>query len=157
MHRCTAEAARRLGGDERADPAPLVAELETLLGRVRLSLAPLVHPMSPLRARRTRARQVMELLDVCAREIKGLSAVAADPQASHDARLTAACLRVETAVHALVPPCSAARHAMAFGPAPQHHPGAEAALRHLHGLERALVDLAAPVRTSPRSPLVPAA
>lgn len=157
VHRCTAEAARRLGGDERADPAPLVAELETLLGRVRLSLAPLVHPLSPLRARRTRARQVMELLDVCAREIKGLSAVAADPQASHDARLTAACRRVETAVHALVPPCSAARRAMAFGPAPQHHPGAEAALRHLHDLERALVDLAAPVRTSPRSPLVPAA
>lgn len=78
VHGCTAAAARRLAGDEQADPAPLAAELELLLGRVRLSLAPLVHPLSPLRARKARARQVIALLDDCAREIHGLTAVAAD-------------------------------------------------------------------------------
>ncbi|MFF4231718.1 FUSC family protein [Streptomyces sp. NPDC001820] len=157
VHRCTTTAARRLAGDEQADPAPLAAELELLLGRVRLSLAPLVHPLSPLRARKARARQVIVLLDECAREVRGLAAVAADPEASHDARLADACHRVEAAVHALVPP--AARQAKVHSDpvaVPQHHPGAEAALTHLQALERALAELDAPLRTSPRAPLVPA-
>src|SRR5213076_2550361 len=57
VHACTAEAAARLGGAESADPAPRVAELEHILGRVRLSLSPLVHPLSPVKARKGRARQ----------------------------------------------------------------------------------------------------
>ncbi|MGW7290669.1 FUSC family protein, partial [Streptomyces sp. NPDC054847] len=65
------------------------------------------------------------------------------------------CRRVEAAVHALVAPPSAPA-AVAAAPVPGHHPGAEAALAHLHGLERALAELAAPVRTSPRAPLVAA-
>lgn len=160
VHRCTGAAARRLAGDASADPAPHVAELELLLGRVRMSLAPLTHPLSPLRARKARALKVLALLDVCARETRGLAAVAADPHASHDARLTAACGRVEAAVHALVPSGPSPRpvvSALSEAPGmPQHHPGAEAALGHLHGLEEALAALAAPVRTSPRAPLVPA-
>ncbi|MER6618076.1 FUSC family protein [Streptomyces xantholiticus] len=155
VHRCTAEAAARLAGAADADPAAHITELEALLGRVRLSLVPLMHPLSPLRARKARARHVLELLDECAREARGLAAVTADPQASHDARLAAACRRVEAAVHALVAPPSDPV-AMSLAPAPHHHPGAEAALRHLHGLERALAELAAPVRTSPRAPLVQA-
>jgi hypothetical protein len=157
VHRCTAEAAARLAGSPDADPAPYVTELESLLGKVRQSLGPLTHPLSPLRARKARARHVIALLDDCAREVRGLAAVAADPRASHDARLAAACGRVEAAVHALVAPPSAPV-AVEVVPVPQHHhPGAEAALRHLHDLERALAELAAPVRTSPRAPLVPAA
>lgn len=157
VHGCTAAAARRLAGDEQADPAPLAAELELLLGRVRLSLAPLVHPLSPLRARKARARQVIALLDDCAREIHGLTAVAADPDASHDARLAAACHRVEAAVHALVPPAvRQTKIRVDVVPAPQHHPGAEAALTHLQALERALAALDAPLHTSPSAPLVPA-
>ncbi|MFI9583386.1 FUSC family protein [Streptomyces sp. NPDC052236] len=163
VHGCTTTAARRLSGDENADPAPLAAELELLLGRVRLSLGPLVHPLSPLRARKARARQVIALLDDCAREVRGLAAVAADPDASHDARLAAACRRVEAAVHALLEPAARppkaavdAVDAIDSVSAPPHHPAAEAALTHLHGLEQALVDLAAPLRTSPRAPLVPA-
>ncbi|WP_232028380.1 FUSC family protein [Streptomyces lincolnensis] len=101
VHACTAEAAARLAGDAHADPAPRVAELEHLLGRVRLSVAPLVHPLNPMLRRKRRARRVLALLDDCAREIRGLTAVAADPAASHDARLTTACRRVETAVEAL--------------------------------------------------------
>ncbi len=167
---CTSEAARRLAGHATADPAPHAAELELLLGRVRLSLAPLVHPLSPLRARKARARQVLELLDDCARLVRAFAAVAADPDASHDARLTAACERVEAAVAALVAPAPASEPASASAPstaqAPavvavvpptvqrQHHPGAEAALSHLAELEGALAALAAPLRTSPRSPLV---
>ncbi|MFI8522011.1 FUSC family protein [Streptomyces sp. NPDC085481] len=161
VHACTTAAARRLAGDPEADPAPHAAELDLLLGRARLSLAPLVHPLSPLRARKARARRVLALLDDCARETRGLTAVAADPDASHDARLVAAAWRVEAAVHALVPPAGEVRGkgVQAVTPAGllPHHPGAEAALGHLHGLERALVDLAAPLRTSPRAPLVPAA
>lgn len=142
-------------------PAPLAAELELLLGRVRLSLAllvhPLVHPLSPLRARKARARQVIALLDDCAREVRCLATVAADPDASHDARPATACRRVEAAVHALVPPATRQTKASVDSVrAPQHHPGAEAALTHLHGLERALAELDAPLRTSPRAPLVPA-
>ncbi|MFI1171812.1 FUSC family protein [Streptomyces melanogenes] len=159
---CTSAATRRLAGDESADPAPHAAELELLLGRVRLALAPLVHPLSPLKGRRSRARQVIALLDDCAREVRGLAAVAADPAASHDARLTAACDRVEAAVEALVTPaaraCTAtAAPAPALEPHPHHHPAAEAALRHLHALEHALAALATPLRTSPRAPALTAA
>ncbi|MEX0168864.1 FUSC family protein [Streptomyces sp. LMG1-1-1.1] len=158
VHTCTTAAARRLAGDPAADPAPHARELEVLLGRARLSLAPLVHPLSPLRARKARARRVLALLDDCAREIRGLAAVAADPDASHDARLVAAAWRVEAAVHALVPSDRVVRAEVEEADGvPRHHPGAETALGHLHGLEQALVDLAAPLRTSPRAPMVPAA
>ncbi|WP_369383719.1 FUSC family protein [Streptomyces sp. cg36] len=170
---CTSAATLRLAGDDGADPAPHAAELELLLGRVRLSLAPLVHPLSPLKGRRSRARQVIALLDDCARQVRGLAAVAADPAASHDARLTAACRRVEAAVEALVAPaaqaCSAAASApravplatvpepvAAPGAAKAHHHTAELALTHLHGLERALAELAAPLRTSTRAPALTA-
>ncbi|MCF2437436.1 FUSC family protein [Streptomyces thinghirensis] len=88
VHACTAEAAARLAPAPRggADPAPRVAELEQLLGRVRMSVAPLVHPLNPMYGRKRRARRVLALLDDCAQEIRGLVAVAADPEASHDAR-----------------------------------------------------------------------
>ncbi|MEU7279944.1 FUSC family protein [Streptomyces sp. NPDC045431] len=169
VHGCTTSAARRLAGDPDADPAPLAAELEVLLGRARLSLAPLVHPLSPLRARKSRARRVLALLDDCAREVRGLTSVAADPEASHDARLAAACWRVEIALQALVVPAPGAEQAerseqaeraeqavpeaapAAAPAAHHHHPVTEAALQHLHGLERVLVDLAVPLRSSPRS------
>ncbi|OEJ37803.1 hypothetical protein AR457_30350 [Streptomyces agglomeratus] len=169
VHGCTTTAARRLAGDPDADPAPLAAQLEVVIGRARLSLAPLVHPLNPLRARKARARQVLALLDDCAREVRGLASVAADPQASHDARLAAACWRVEAAVQALVSPGgepagspapeaqpSAAPHTVRTDatPGPAHHPGAEAALNHLHGLEKVLTELAAPLHSSPGSPLV---
>ncbi|GHB54199.1 FUSC family protein [Streptomyces cirratus] len=149
----TAASLDRLAGHPHADPAPHAAELELLLGRVRLALAPLVHPLSPLRARKARARQVLELLDACAREVRGLVAVAADPQASHDARLAAACWRVEAAVEALTAPqdglLPAAPESASRPPAP-----AEPVLAHLHGLEHALVALHVPLRTHPRAPLV---
>lgn len=158
VHDCTTTAARRLAGARDADPAPLAAELEVVLGRARLSLAPLVHPLNPLRARKARARQVLALLDDCAREVRGLASVAADPQASHDARLAAACWRVEAAVQALVSPgaqSDTVSAPKAQTPATQHHhPSAEAALHHLHGLEKVLTELATPLHSSPSSPLV---
>lgn len=147
VHACTAEAAARLAGSTTADPAPRVAELEQLLGRVRLSVAPLVHPLNPMPARKARARRVLALLDDCAREIRGLVAVAADPEASHDARLAAACWRVEAAVEALTD----GRAEPLLRPA---EPPAEPALAHLHGLERALAELAEPLRTPSGSRLV---
>ncbi|MGW2459731.1 FUSC family protein [Streptomyces sp. NPDC001761] len=140
VHACTAEAAARLAGSATADPAPRVAELEQLLGRVRLSVAPLVHPLNPMPARKARARRVLALLDDCAREIRGLVTVAADPEASHDARLAAACWRVEAAVEALTEGRDEPPHRPA-------EPPAEPALVHLHGLERALAELAEPLRT----------
>ncbi|WP_225810874.1 FUSC family protein [Streptomyces spinosus] len=140
VHACTAEAAARLAGSATADPAPRVAELERLLGRVRLSVAPLVHPLNPMPARKARARRVLALLDDCAREIRGLVTVAADPEASHDARLAAACWRVEAAVEALTEGRDEPPHRPA-------EPPVEPALAHLHGLERALAELAEPLRT----------
>ncbi|MEU6403363.1 FUSC family protein [Streptomyces sp. NPDC046985] len=149
VHACTAEAAARLAGAPAADPAPRVAELEQILGRVRLSVAPLVHPLNPMRGRKRRARRALALLDDCAREIRGLVAVAADPEASHDARLAAACWRVEAAVKALTE-----GRAGASEPVAAPGPAAEAgALAHLHGLERALAELAAPLRAPSGSPL----
>lgn len=155
VHHCTSEAAARIAGRESADPAPLVAELEVLLRRVRLSLSPLVHPLAPMRARKGRARQVLALLDDCAREVRGLASIAADPEASHDARLTAACQRVEAAVEALTAP-DRPREAGAATVSAPHPPALEPALVHLHGLERALAELAAPLRSSPRAPLADA-
>ncbi|MBN0043532.1 FUSC family protein [Streptomyces actuosus] len=147
VHACTAEAAARLAGTPGADPAPRVAELEQLLGRVRLSVAPLVHPSNPMLGRKRRARQVLALLDDCAREIRGLVVVAADPEASHDARLAAACWRVEAAVEALT-------GGDAEVAATERPDVAEPALAHLHGIERALSELAAPLRSPSGSPLV---
>lgn len=114
VHACTSEAAARLAGSPAADPARHVAELELLFGRVRLSLAPLVHPFTPLRARKARARQVIELLDRCAREVRGLASVAADPDASPGA--------TPSEGHAAV--------------AAPHPSGGELALAHLHGTRR---------------------
>ncbi|MFI9358278.1 FUSC family protein [Streptomyces lydicus] len=153
VHACAAEAAARLAGSETADPAPRVAELELLLGRVRLSLAPLVHPLSPLRTRKDKARRVLALLDDCAREVRGLASVAADPEASHDDRLAAACWRVEAAVEALTTP-GATRRAPGADAVLPHAPVPETALAHLHGLERTLAELAAPLRSNRPSPLV---
>lgn len=150
VHACTAEAAARLRGVAGADPAPHVAELEQLLARVRLSVAPLVHPLNPMLGRKRRARRVVALLDDCAREIRGLVAVAADPEASHDARLAAACWRVETAVEAL----TGGGHDSPT--VTERPPAAEPALAHLHGLERALAELATPLRTPSRAPLIDA-
>ncbi|WP_328369439.1 FUSC family protein [Streptomyces sp. NBC_00445] len=147
VHACTAEAAARLAGDEGADPTARVAELEQLLGRVRLSVAPLVHPLNPMLGRKRRARRVLALLDDCAREIRGLAAVAADPEASHDARLAAACWRVEAAVEALTGGGDVPESAI-------EATATEPALAHLHGVERALADLAKPLRVPSRSPLV---
>ncbi|MEU6992280.1 FUSC family protein [Streptomyces sp. NPDC046465] len=152
VHACTAEAAARLAGSATADPAPRVAELEQLLGKVRFSLAPLVHPGSPLRARKERARQVLALLDACAREVRGLASVAADPEASHDDRLAAACWRVEAAVEALTAPGEGRGPATDALAAPQAA-GAEPVLAHLHGLEKALAELAGPLSVSTRTPL----
>ncbi|MFG2129449.1 FUSC family protein [Streptomyces sp. NPDC048751] len=149
VHACTAEAAARLAGDPDADPARRAAELEQLLGRVRLSVAPLVHPLNPMRSRKRRARQVLTLLDDCAHEIRGLAAVAAHPEASHDARLAAACWRVQATVEALTEGGGSEQVPMAAAP-----PAEEAALTHLHGLERALAELAHPLRTPSGSPLV---
>ncbi|MFI6644004.1 FUSC family protein [Streptomyces sp. NPDC050504] len=149
VHECTATAARRLGGDEAADPARHVADLELLLGRVRVSLAPLVHPLNPFLARKESARQVMVLLDDCAREVRGLASVAADPDASHDARLAAACWRVEAAVHCLVSPDAEPARPAAPQAVPELHPGAEAALGHVHGVERALGALTPVLRRTP--------
>ncbi|WP_307040622.1 FUSC family protein [Streptomyces achromogenes] len=151
VHACTAEAAARLAGATTADPSRRVAELEQILARVRMSLAPLVHPLSPLRARRDRARQVLALLDDCAREVRGLAAVAADPEASHDARLVAACWRVEAAVEALTAPVAAGRRSGATDAAPPVAP-AEPVLAHLHALERALLELAVPLRRAGHVP-----
>jgi len=152
VHACTAEATARLAGapgGASPDPAPRVAELELLLGRVRLSVAPLVHPLNPAPARKRRAHRVLALLDDCAHEIRGLAAVTAGPDASHDLRLAAAFRRVETAVEAL----TEGRADTVTAPADRPH-ATEPALAHLDGLERALAELAKPLRGPSGSPLV---
>ncbi|ATL25989.1 FUSC family protein [Streptomyces formicae] len=140
VHACTAEAAARLAGTPGADPEPHVAELETLLARVRLAVSPLVHPLHRGRERKARAHGVLALLDDCAREVRSLAEIAADPDASHDARLAAACWRVEAAVEALTTPRGARqeREPQASVPHAVGHP----ALAHLNGLERALEAMA---------------
>jgi hypothetical protein len=149
VRHCAADAARRLAGDPAADPAPHVAELESALRGLRMSVAPLLHPLSPLRSRRARARQVMVALDDCARRARGLAALAADPAASHDARLTAACARVEAAVSRLTAPVPSAAPVPAGPPPP--HPDTDRALAHLHALEAALTGLAGPLRAPVRA------
>lgn len=146
VHACTAETAARLAGSADADPVPLVAELDAILGRVRLSLTPLVHPFSPMRARKKRARQVLVLLDDCAREVRGLASVAADPEASHDARLAAACWRVEAAVEALTDAPTVRRRVRVDDAAAPEPTGAEHVLAHLQALEHALLELAVLLR-----------
>ncbi|WP_307847426.1 FUSC family protein [Streptomyces sp. F63] len=153
VRQCTAEASRRLAGDGNADPAPHADALGPLLDRVRVSVAPLLHPLNPFTARRERARRIVALLDECAGHLRDLTELAADPAASHDTRLTDACRRVEAAVAALVTPGAAVAAARPAPVEAPRHPGAERALACLHGLEEALASLAAPLRCSPRAPL----
>ncbi|MCE7079319.1 FUSC family protein [Streptomyces sp. ST2-7A] len=159
-HGAAREAARRLAGDPGADPARRVAELEPLLDRARLSLAPLLHPLNPLRARRARAREVTALLDECAERVRALARLAETPGSAADARFIEACDRVAEAIRALPvpPPTGSARRARsrraagevtAVGDRPAHHP----ALAQLHGLETAVRRLAGPLQTPPRTPL----
>lgn len=152
VHACTAETTARLADIADADPARRVSELEHALGRVRLSLAPLVHPLSPMKSRKGRARRVLALLDDCAREVRGFASVAADPEASHDARLVAACERVELAVEALTVPSAGGERGRLVGSLAAESASPEPALAHLHALERALVELAVPLRSSNRVP-----
>ncbi len=144
----SASAPARSGHAPGADPSRRVAELEQLLGRVRLSVAPLVHPLDPVLGRKRRVGQVLALLDDCARQIRGLVAVVAAPEASHDACLAAACRRVQTTVEPLTGD-GAEQHPTTATP-----PAEEAALAHLHSLERALADLTQPPRALSGSPLV---
>ncbi|GGS53188.1 hypothetical protein GCM10010270_24250 [Streptomyces violaceus] len=120
---------------------------QQLLARVRLSVAPLVHPLNPMLGRKRRARHVLALLDDCAREVRGLVAVAADPEASDDARLATACRRVEAAVQALTEGGDILVQ-------PDGPSATEPVLARLHGLERALAELARPLRTPSGSPSV---
>ncbi|THA82683.1 FUSC family protein [Streptomyces sp. A0592] len=154
VHAATAQATARLAGSPTADPAPHAAELETLLARVRMALAPLVHPLSPFRARKARAGQVIALLDDCAREVRGLATVAADPDAGHDARLAAACWRVEAAVQALTAGERELEEPAAAGATASPAATTEPALAHLQGLERALAELATPLGSDPKAPFV---
>lgn len=75
--------------------------------------------------------------------------MAADPDASHDARLAAACWRVEAAVEALTSRSGAVvatdPHLRAEG---EVHVGVPA-LVHARGLARVLTELDAPLRTQP--------
>ncbi|MDX6311694.1 MAG: hypothetical protein QOF84_6538 [Streptomyces sp.] len=149
----TAEAALHLAGGPGDGLARHVAELDHLLARVRVSVAPLVHPLSPMRHRKARALTVLALLDDCADRIRALAEVVADPYAGHDARLLAACARVEAAVTRLVEPGSPAGHREpARGPVTDH-PHADGALAHLDGLEAALTGLAVPLRSASRAAL----
>lgn len=158
VHDFTGEAARHLAGGPGDDLARHVAELDVLLERVRAAVAPLVHPLSPMRHRKARARTVLALLDECARQVRGLAEVVADPYACHDERLTAACHRVEIAVRRLVPPGTAGSGTpapgTATGEAAGPHPHADRALEHLRSLETALTGLAAP-SAPPRVPRGP--
>ncbi|MFJ1730064.1 FUSC family protein [Streptomyces sp. NPDC088254] len=154
VHAATTQATARLAGDPQGDPAPHAAELELLLGRVRMALAPLVHPLSPFRARKARARQVIALLDDCAREVRGLVAVAADSVASHDADLVAACTRVEAVLEALTASDLGRRGVESATAERPQRDETESALMHLRGLEKALSELAMPLASAPRPSLV---
>lgn len=124
--------------------ATLLAEL--LYGHLGPARAP-AHPDA--RPPAARPPGPPPLLDDCAREIRGLVALAADPEASHDARLAAACRRVRIAVEALT-------EGAPNRPTRTEHPppATEPALAHLHSLEHALAQLVHPLRTPSGSPLL---
>ncbi|QNP68967.1 FUSC family protein [Streptomyces roseirectus] len=57
--------------DPKANPAARAAELETLLPRVRLAVAPLLHPLNPMRDRKQRAHEVLATLDERVAQVRG--------------------------------------------------------------------------------------
>ncbi|NEB73812.1 FUSC family protein, partial [Streptomyces sp. SID14478] len=76
----------------------------------------------------------------------------ADPEASHDARLAAACWRVESAVEALTAPAPYTRDVVTAAATAEAEPG-HPVLAHLHALEHALVELAVPLHGARRASL----
>ncbi|WP_165986489.1 FUSC family protein [Streptomyces sp. YIM 98790] len=156
VRECAVQAGRRAAGDPAADPARPAAELAPLLARARMALAPLLHPLNPLRARQARARRIMALLDECAVRVRALADELAAPGSeagteagtARNVGVVAACARVETAVMALL--------ASAEPPPPAAEPDPHPALVQLHGLEAALARLAAPLHASPDAPVTAA-
>ncbi|MGW4126298.1 FUSC family protein [Nocardia sp. NPDC004711] len=67
-------------------------ELDTALDAFRISMQPLIHPASPLRTRRSRARYILGVLETCAYHARSLAATAeaasSAPSLLVDSRLT---------------------------------------------------------------------
>jgi hypothetical protein len=131
-------------------PALLALRLaETGIGAVGAVLAVLfVLPVTTHRVTDAWIQRALRSVHACTAE--AAARLAGDPEASHDARLAAACWRVQAAVEALTGG-PAEREIAGLAPQP---PAAEPALAHLHGLERALAELATPLKSPSGSPLV---
>ncbi|CAO0825512.1 hypothetical protein SMICM17S_05527 [Streptomyces microflavus] len=147
VHACTAEAAERLAGSLIADPGPRVAELDVLLGRVRLSLAPLVHPQpaeGPQGTGPAGARPARRLRTRSARP--GLHRRRPGRLARRPA--VGRLLTGGGGRGGLLSRRAGGKDAVRVG----EQPGTamDPALAHLHGLERALAGLASPRATLAR-------
>ncbi|WP_419993271.1 FUSC family protein [Streptomyces boninensis] len=105
VHACTEAAGRRLRGCHAADPGAHLVEFELHLAKVRVCLAPLLHPLNPFTARKARARLILDLLDECAAGLRGVASAA--DEAAHHTHHGA----VETAVSRLHAPLEASPRA----------------------------------------------
>lgn len=160
----TETALERLSGG--SPPGELLAQARSLdeaLADLRAATKPLIHPVTPLRARRTTARYVLALLETCAYHARALAATAeqlpAHPAISADPRLRGACARILRNIRAVEAHVSDghSKETVEAGPsvaallepgppgAPRFGRVTDRVLRHLQRLDEAVVGLARPL------------
>ncbi|MFI9650431.1 FUSC family protein [Streptomyces sp. NPDC052040] len=166
----TEGAVGQLSGGHAVDLLDRARELDQALADLRASTQPLVHPITPLRARRDTARYIVAMLETCAYHARSLAATAEllphHPSISADPRLRGAGRRIVHNIETLATHLTdeETTAAVETGPsiASMLHPGTlraprygrvtDRVLRHLQRLDEAVAGLARPLHVPVEAP-----
>ncbi|MFJ4328093.1 FUSC family protein [Streptomyces tricolor] len=159
----TRGAVDQLSGGAGGDLVEQARALDQALADLRAATQPLIHPITPLRARRDTARYVVALLETCAYHGRSLAATAellpTHPSIAADPRLRGACGRIVHNIEAIAAhvadPRSGAEIETGSSIASMLEPGTlrtprygrvtDRVLRHLQRLDEAVSGLARPL------------
>ncbi|MFF7446399.1 MULTISPECIES: FUSC family protein [unclassified Streptomyces] len=166
----TETAVDQLSGGPPAELLDLARDLDQALADLRAATQPLVHPVTPLRARRDTARYVVALLETCAYHARSLAATAellpTHPSIAADPRLRGAGRRILHNIRAVAARVADDRstEVLETGPsmaslldtgtpgAPRYGRVTDRVLRHLQRLDEGVLGLARPLEVPVRGP-----
>ncbi|MET9835397.1 FUSC family protein [Streptomyces sp. NPDC006385] len=159
----TRSAVEQLSGGPPVDLLDQARDLDQALADLRAATQPLIHPVTPLRARRETARYVVALLETCAYHARSLAATAellpTHPAIAADPRLRRAAGRIAHNIEAIAAhvtdehagaeietgPSIASLLGPAAPGAPRYGRVTDRVLRHLQRLDEGVAGLARPL------------
>ncbi|MGR6974789.1 FUSC family protein [Streptomyces cynarae] len=159
----TDAAVDQLSGSPGAGLLDKARDLDEALGDLRAATQPLIHPITPLRARRNTAQYVVAVLETCAYHARSLAAtaelLATHPSIAADPRLRRACDRITDNIAAIsahvvdqhatdeveTGPSIASLLESGTAGTPRYGRITDRVLRHLQRLDEAVVGLARPL------------